>query len=101
LWRISVNGGEDPLWRGDEIFFISGEALMTTPVKGGGEFAFESPKPLFSWSWSELRGFGGAEPYTRHYDVNEEGSQIVVIEPVSQIKASFTVVEAWIEDFAE
>ncbi len=49
-WRVSLNGGKEPHWRGDgkELFYLSDNQLMAVEVKAGGDrFELGIPKPLF------------------------------------------------------
>jgi hypothetical protein len=48
-WRISTNGGVNPFWRGDskELYFVSGNKLMSVSLTGGTEFQSGTPQPLF------------------------------------------------------
>lgn len=74
--RVSTNGGRIPVWRrdGGELFFSTGDGtLMTAAVtKGGGEFQFATPKPLFKTRM--LRWFGNVH----EFDVSPDGQRFLV-----------------------
>jgi Tol biopolymer transport system component len=50
-WQISTNGGGRPVWSrdGKELFFIGADQkLMAVEIKGGANFDWGVPKPLFN-----------------------------------------------------
>jgi len=49
LWQVSTSGGDSPLWSQDgrQIFYRSGDAVMSVSIKMDPTFSNETPKPLF------------------------------------------------------
>jgi Tol biopolymer transport system component len=76
-WRVSTDGGTEPVWRrdGKELYFIAANGwLMAVPVRLSPSFEAGPPKPLF-----QLRR---REPISTfdffNYDVTPDGQRFVV-----------------------
>jgi Tol biopolymer transport system component len=84
-WQVSVDGGQHVKWssKGDELFFVSGNDLMSVEVSTDGGVRVGVPKKLFS----------GADVGTRlsqrrlvegFYDVAPDGERFVVVKGVRE-----------------
>ena len=97
-WQISRGGGGPPTWRrdGKEIFYVSGDKLMSVEVKTDGDtFEVGTPQPLFEVRGAALPGgLGGAA-----FDANADGQRFLIGVPMQE--ATFlpiTVVLNWAAD---
>jgi Tol biopolymer transport system component len=92
-WQISTAGGRQPAWRADgkEIFYITGDAMMTAvPVElGHAKFQPGLPKPLFS---ANIEG----DTFNRPFDVSPDGQRFLLPQPVEQATSQpLTVILNW------
>jgi Tol biopolymer transport system component len=57
-WRISLNGGDAPLWSpgGRELFFRSAGAVVAVPLKTDPTFNFENQRVLFRGNYLAIYG---------------------------------------------
>ena len=97
-WQISRGGGGPPKWRADgkEIFYVSGDTLMSVEVKMVGDtFEMATPQPLFEIRGAPLPGaLGGAA-----FDASADGQKFLI--GISVQEATFTpitVVLNWTAD---
>jgi serine/threonine protein kinase len=97
-WQISRGGGGPPTWRrdGKEIFYVSGDKLMSVEVKMDGDtFEAGTPQPLFEVRGAALPGgLGGAA-----FDATTDGQRFLIGVPMQE--ATFlpiTVVLNWAAD---
>ena len=89
--QVSSNGGIEPRWRGNEIFYISPDnMLMAVPVKTGPVFEMTgAPHPLF-----RTRPAG-----VERYDVTADGQRFLVAVPADESWGGpATVVLNWPEE---
>jgi Tol biopolymer transport system component len=96
-WQISVDGGIEPVWRGDgrELFFIAAnQTLMAVTVDGGPMPEFAAPTRLFDTSMAS--GFVNTS-YTRNqYAVTTDGQRFLVNEhPEGGATPPVTIVLNW------
>ena len=70
LWKVSAAGGAYPVWSagGDELYFLSGDAVMATTITAGSTFNWDNPTVLFRGPYA-LSG----EVFRRVFDVSPEG----------------------------
>ena len=97
-WQISRGGGGPPKWRGDgkEIFFVSGDKLMSVEVKTDGDtFEMGTPQSLFEIRGAPLPGgLGGAA-----FDATADGQKFLIGMPVQEATfVPITVVLNWAAD---
>ena len=90
---VSVRGGSAPRWsaKGDELFFVAGDTLMTVSVQPGRRFSVSLPQPLFTAAKVGLdasQGFG--------YDVAADGRRFVVVRTITRPERHAVVVENWL-----
>jgi hypothetical protein len=93
-WQISIGGGNVPLWArsGRELFFRSGDSLMSVAVQTTPTFSAANPTKLFE---GYLSGLGGT------YDVFRDGQRFLMIKNNSsrdQTAATMVVVFNWTEE---
>ena len=97
-WQVSRGGGGPPKWRGDgkEIFFVSGDKLMSVEVKTEGDtFEMGTPQPLFEIRGAPLPGgLGGSA-----FDATADGQKFLIGMPVQEATfVPITVVLNWAAD---
>lgn len=101
-WQVSVNGGENPRWRGDgkELFYVEdGGTLMAVSVATEPTFAVGRPHRLFQSA--DLMSAG-----VTNYDVTKDGERFVTISTV-EVQGAATapprirVVQNWVEEVRE
>jgi Tol biopolymer transport system component len=89
-FRVSVTGGQAPVWRQDgrEIFYIAADGNLTAvPVTlDENSIEFGRAEPLFVVQ---------PRPFTAHYEVSEDGRRFLLSRPVDPAGASITVVLNW------
>jgi Tol biopolymer transport system component len=95
-WTISSSGGALPRWsrRGDELFYVEGNALMTVPVSTRAGFRASLPRRLFDadavganlWNFS---------PLFASYDPMPDGRAFVVARRAAGPPPSLILVENW------
>ena len=93
-WQVSSDGGRMPVWSrdGKELFYVTGNTLMTVPIDSDPAFAAGKPKPLFEGSYFPLdRG--------TTYDAAPDGKSfaVVVLGDAGQ-RPMLNVVVNWLEE---
>ena len=87
-WRVSTDGGGEPLWSRDgrELFYRGGGRVWTATVGAGSIFSAGSPRPLFADTFVE-------SPNTvTSYSVTQDGSRFLFAQfvqpdpPITQIQ---------------
>ncbi|HEU5256273.1 MAG TPA: protein kinase [Vicinamibacterales bacterium] len=96
-WQVSTDGGTEPVWNrnGRELFFRSGDRVMTADVSTQPIFSSGRPRLLFQGKYlrSEfpLTGFA--------YDVSPDGQRFVMVEETGGTTAAqINVVLNWAEE---
>jgi dipeptidyl aminopeptidase/acylaminoacyl peptidase len=90
--QISTSGGQSPIWRGKEIFYLAPDnRLMAAEVNGkGATLEVGAVRPLFEVRPTGLGYF---------YDVTSDGQRFLVITAVEQkASAPITLVLNWAAD---
>ena len=100
-WRVSVDGGVCPQWRGEEIFYVDlrTNTLMAARVRTRPTFHAELPRKLFSGEPINALLMG---PMTLNYTVSSDGQHFVVVQPVEargQTTPTVIVVQNWVQEF--
>ena len=105
--QVSLDGGESPAWRsnGRELFFLSPQdetgcrRMMVVDTLAGPSPSFGTPRPLFDFSFPELRF--ACEP-ARCYSVAPDGQRFYVTRLAPQTPAPpvthIHLVQNWTED---
>jgi serine/threonine-protein kinase len=93
-WQVSTAGGSQPTWarNGRELFFRSGTAVMSVPIKTEPGFASGNPTVVFQGEY--------ATPPGRTYDVSPDGRRFLMIKEATQDKpqAPIILVQNWQEE---
>jgi serine/threonine protein kinase/Tol biopolymer transport system component len=96
-WRISTDGGSEPVWNrnGRELFYRSEDKVMAVEITTQPSFSAGKPKELFEGRYLRL---GGTFPF---YDVSPDGLRFLMLKPVQPEAAAPTqinVVLNWTEE---
>src|SRR5438552_5323417 len=88
-WQVSSEGGEQPLWRGNEIFFLAGEKINSAPVRTrANSVEIGTARTLFSAAVSSSLG--------RRYDVSRDGKHFVInVQQQATNSVPLTLVVNW------
>lgn len=97
-WQISTDGGTEPRWArsGRELFFRSGDKMMTVPVEGQATFSAGTPRALFEGqylrvSWEQA-----------NYDVSADGQRFLMISgPPSTSQTQLYLVVNWFDELKQ
>ena len=73
-WQVSTGGGMQPVWarNGGELFYRSGDAVMSVPVETSASFVSGNPVVLFTGQYAP--SLGG-----RNYDVSPDGQRFLML----------------------
>jgi Tol biopolymer transport system component len=90
--QISNSGGEYPLWspNGTEIFYSTGDKIMSVAFQGDTEVVVGMPEVLFEWSI--MAGFD----FLYGFDIAPDGNRFLMIQGGEP--QSITVVLNWIDE---
>jgi serine/threonine-protein kinase len=73
-WPVSIGGGLEPVWSGNEIFYLSEDnKMMAVPVSTARGFVADKPVALFETTPYFFGGQG------RNYDVTKDGQRFVMV----------------------
>jgi Tol biopolymer transport system component len=94
-WQVSTEGGEEPVWAGDELFYRNGEKWMVAKVRTKPDFHAETPRLLFENYFINVPGLS-------HY-VSSDGQRQVMIQPIGQDSnpKQINVVLNWFEELEQ
>ena len=89
-WQVSLKGGGYPRWsgRGNELFYVSGDALMSAKIVTRPNFRIEANTKLFAWKHLGLY-------LVRRYDVSADGLRIIAVQETTNGKRILNVNEHW------
>jgi serine/threonine-protein kinase len=75
-WQVSVSGGTEPVWSrdGKELFYRSGDTMMSVRVTYAKSFSAESPRALFEGRFVPTRRGEAA------YDVSPDGERFAMVQ---------------------
>ncbi len=91
--QVSTNGGRQPRWRGEELFYLEGDTLVAVSVTTRPTFSRGSERRLFDDRDAAL-GRG------HHYEVSADGQRFVMVETlVKPPPPLIRVVQNWYEEF--
>jgi hypothetical protein len=94
--QISIDGGTSPIWAwsGRELFFRSGEAVMSVGVTTEPGFEAQRPRLLFRGPYEEP-----ARPdWPRNYAVSLDDQRFLMIRGDQEAPAHIHVVLEWLEE---
>jgi eukaryotic-like serine/threonine-protein kinase len=93
---ISSEGGNEPIWsaNGREIFYRSGDAMMSVSVAAGPTLNVGRPQRLFE------RPYDPSLALWRNYDVTPDGQRFLMLKTIEQDEApaQINVVLNWFEE---
>ncbi|MGA9885000.1 MAG: protein kinase [Candidatus Acidiferrales bacterium] len=97
-YQISTDGGTEPVWNrnGRELFYRSGDKMMSVDITTEPSFSAGNPKMLFQGGY--ISNTAGAFPA---FDVSPDGQRFLMLKPVTQQQAAPTqinVVLNWAEE---
>jgi Tol biopolymer transport system component len=86
-WQISLEGGEQPFWspKGNEIFYRSGDAVMSAAVRTRPTFEVTGRTRLFSGDYEQ--GVSGWPAYT----VSPDGKTFLMLQRVTGVRQAMVV----------
>jgi serine/threonine-protein kinase len=97
-WQISTEGGAEPLWNpnGRELFYRSGDQMMSAEITTHTRFSVGKPKVLFAGQYQPSQ----SPVPTANYDVSPDGQRFLMLKPGGQDQAAtqINVVLNWFED---
>jgi len=71
-WQVSLNGGDEPAWGGNELFYIDRAGMLNAVTASGSTFARTASKPLFKI------GSALGQAFSNRYDALRDGSRFLV-----------------------
>ncbi len=94
-WQISLKGGGYPRWssRGNELFYVDKNALMSAKVVTRPTFRIEATQKLFEWKQLGLY-------LMRRYDVTADGQAIIAVQETISGKRVLNIWEHWDKGYA-
>jgi eukaryotic-like serine/threonine-protein kinase len=94
-WQVSTDGGSEPVWArsGRELFYRSGNTLMSVDIEAKPTFSAGVPKRLFESRF--VSNVGRA-----NYDVSVDGKQFLMVEAIGSDTRTtqVNVVQEWFEE---
>ena len=94
-WQVSENGGTQPRWVGDEVFYVATDTLYAARVSVNEDFRVLSTERLFR----DQRLF--FQYPLQKYDVASDGQRFILIDSVSEEASTIHVVQNWDEEFGQ
>ena len=96
-WQISTEGGQEPVWNpnGRELFYRSGDKMMSVGINMKPDFSAGKPKVLFEGQYLRTPG------QSPNYDVSRDGKRFLMLKPSDSAEAAPTqinVVLNWFEE---
>jgi eukaryotic-like serine/threonine-protein kinase len=99
-WQISTGGGTEPVWNpnGRELFYRSGNKMMTVDIATQPGFAAGKPRMLF-----EGRYLDAPNPVTANYDVSPDGQRFLMTKESEESSSAtqINVVLNWFEELKQ
>ncbi len=97
-WRVSREGGTEPLWSADgrELFYRDGRAVLAVSVETASAFRSGDPRVLFSGPYRRW-----STGYSGHtYDVTPDGERFVMIREseTDLTGGEIIVIQNWLEE---
>ncbi len=101
---VSPNAGVHPVWRGDELFYLEGNTLMSVPIQTEPVLDFADPMPLFSTEAASVTPKLNWSLKFPTYDVDLDGQRFVFVQKVPQAgegESNIVVVQNWSAEFQD
>jgi len=88
-WRISTDGGMEPVWArdGQDLFYRNGDSMMAVTIQRSPSFSPDRPRLLFR------KGSKTNQPYD--YDVGPNGRFLMIEDPPPPALGALTIVLNW------
>ncbi len=100
--RVSIDGGSVPRWsrRGDELFYASGNDIMTVHVQTKPTLDLGQPQKLFS---RRPVPADRAEGFYDSYDVSGDGRRFAILQSDEQQTTThkLTIIQNWFAEFKD
>jgi eukaryotic-like serine/threonine-protein kinase len=97
-YQISTEGGTEPVWNpnGKELFYRSGDKMMTVDISSQPSYSVGRPKMLFQGPYVPT-------PITfPFYDVSPDGQRFLMLKPIEQtFLTQIVVVQNWFEELKQ
>jgi Tol biopolymer transport system component len=99
-WMVSPRGGAHPEWsvRGDDLFYVESNTLMSVKVQTGNGFQFATPEALFDGGKIGATLNTREARYAKKYAVSRDGARILVIRSVPEGEMHIRMVENWAKE---
>jgi hypothetical protein len=91
-WKVSIDGGQEPVWArsGRELFYRSGERMMSVSVSAANPFTPGKPRVLFTGGYDVRR------PADPGYDVSVDDQRFLMVLPGSTEGPNrLNVIQGW------
>jgi Tol biopolymer transport system component len=94
-WQVSLDGGTEPLWSpsGKEIFYRSGDAMMTAAVRTQPSFEVTARTRLFTAQYNT------ANFLDQNYSVSRDGGTFIMLQGVVGSQQAMVVTLNWFDQF--
>jgi serine/threonine-protein kinase len=96
-WRVSTDGGVQPLWSPDgrSLFFLDGQQrLSDVRVDANGRaWSASQPETVFDRAY-----FPGGQDWLRSYDISPDGKRFVMIKDEERARPAPILVQHWTEE---
>jgi Tol biopolymer transport system component len=91
-WPISTDGGRRPVWSPDgmELFYLSGEKMVSVPIQTEPELKVGAKKVLFEGAYRNWAA--------RKYDIHPDGDKFIMVKLGGQESPQLVVVFNWLEE---
>ena len=94
-WRVSRDGGTEPIWSADarELFYRNGPAVLSVSVDTSSGFTWGEPQLLFTGPYYRTAIYRG-----HTYDVTSDGQKFIMIRETDAARSEIIVIQNWIEE---
>ena len=93
-WQISTEGGREPVWVRNELFYRNGEKVMVVETTTRPTFSASNPKVLFEGSYATYQSMPD-------YDVTPDGQRFLFLKAGEQPQSEISVVLNWTEELKQ
>jgi eukaryotic-like serine/threonine-protein kinase len=102
-WQVSPNGGTSPLWshRGDELFYVAGDELMSVKVATEPSLSLGAPVRLFSLAKARLLTATSIPSSVPGFGVSADGKSFLMVQQMGEEPQPGIVVDQnWFAEFS-
>ncbi len=79
-WKISTDGGTEPVWSRDELFYRNNDRMMAVGISATADFSATLPRLLFEGKYK----FSGTT--VSGYDVTADGKRFLMVQPAESAR---------------